>query len=320
MPRNPNKTYSYHWTFTSFNLSPPVFDPIRMKYLCYSPEQCPTTNRMHFQGFVTMKTSSCKENIQSIPNLANQHVEPMYKDSSPVECRRYCGAEAYDHPKTGKHKDRNEQFQEFGKLPRGATQSKSDRDQALQSYFETHSKPSVGELIELGFYSSSIIKSAEIVLKYKEPVRNWRPIVNWYYGGSGVGKTYTATRDFDGQSYYNFSDDNGWWDGYDAHDNVLIDDIRPEMLTFRKLLNILDEYPCTVKVKGSMRQFLARRVNITSIYPPDILYRDICKASNPPEPIEQLLRRIDNIILVKPQSGNIPYSEPDIVIESDEEN
>jgi len=81
-----------------------------------------------------------------------------------------------------------------------------------------------------------------------------------------------------------------WWDGYDGHTDILMDDIKDtsrEMYTF--LLELLDRYDCRVETKGGSRQILAKRIIITSIHSPMELYQCI-----DPE-IKELKRRIDVI-------------------------
>ena len=46
------KKKSSRYCFTSFLTDPPNFDEVRMSYLCYAPEVCPSSGRDHWQGFV----------------------------------------------------------------------------------------------------------------------------------------------------------------------------------------------------------------------------------------------------------------------------
>ena len=88
-----------------------------------------------------------------------------------------------------------------------------------------------------------------------------------------------------------------WWEGYDAHPNVLIDDFRKDFCTFHELLRILDRYPYRIEVKGTSRQLLAKRIIITCPYHPEIIY-------DTREDIGQLLRRITKIVYIGPEKGN----------------
>lgn len=133
---------------------------------------------------------------------------------------------------------------------------------------------------------------AEKLSKYYEKVRTEPPEVIWYYGPTGSGKTRkafeNALRDF-GQDQIYFAMDTGqWFDGYDQHRCVIIDDMRKDFMKFHLLLKLLDRYPYRVQTKGSTRQFVAERVVITAPYHPSHMY-------DTREDIEQLLRRITHI-------------------------
>lgn len=136
------------------------------------------------------------------------------------------------------------------------------------------------------------IRSAEILLKYKEVKRTWKPTVYWYWGPTGCGKTRKATEL--APDAYVSGKNLRWWEGYDAHEDVIIDDFRKDFCTFHELLRILDRYEYRIEVKGSSRQLLAKRIFITSCYKPEDVY-------DTREDIAQLLRRIDNIELITNQ-------------------
>lgn len=134
------------------------------------------------------------------------------------------------------------------------------------------------------------IKCAEIYLKYHEKPRTWKPEVRWYHGSTGSGKT-RAAREWLGDDCYTALDSIKWWEGYDGHENVLIDDFRKDFCKFHQLLKLLDRYEYKVETKGGSRQFLAKKIAITSPFPPDEQYDNR-------EDIKQLMRRISDIILV----------------------
>lgn len=83
---------------------------------------------------------------------------------------------------------------------------------------------------------------------------------------------------------------NKWWEGYDGHDDVIIDDYRRDFCKFRVLLHLLDHYPMRVECKGGSRQFRAKRLFITSPKSPTETW-----AGRTDEDLYQLTRRIDVI-------------------------
>lgn len=136
------------------------------------------------------------------------------------------------------------------------------------------------------------IKIAEVLLKYMEAVRDWQPEVIWIYGPSGCGKSRLAHEMTEGERrYVKMSGSGKWWDGYDAHKFVILDDFRDSHMAITDLLGLLDRYACRVESKGGSRQFLATKIVITSILPPDMQY-----LAAKGEPTEQILRRITKVI------------------------
>lgn len=112
------------------------------------------------------------------------------------------------------------------------------------------------------------IRMAEKLLEYFEQPRTWRPEVHFFYGASGTGKSFTARAEAKSlgcavEDIY-FANANGkWWNGYDRHEFVIIDDFRYDYMKFSDLLKLLDETPYRVETKGGMRQFVARHIWIS---------------------------------------------------------
>lgn len=140
------------------------------------------------------------------------------------------------------------------------------------------------------------IKVAEKFLEYNEQHRDWKPEVWWIWGETGVGKSRRA-REICGDDVYVKNTGSKWWSGYDAHEDVIIDDFRREWWTFEYLLALLDRYEMQIEVKGSQRQFLARRIIITCPWAPQHYFRGGF------EDEAQLLRRIDHIVEIVPEVG-----------------
>jgi len=134
-------------------------------------------------------------------------------------------------------------------------------------------------------------KFAEIGLGLRANVVRERPTVFWFYGPTGTGKSHVAHELAPGA--FNVSppgaDKGTWWFcGYDGHEDVIVDDFRPEWCSFAYLLKILDKYPLTVPNKGGGTHWLAKRIFITCpVHPKDAYHYG--------EDKEQLLRRITEI-------------------------
>lgn len=113
-----------------------------------------------------------------------------------------------------------------------------------------------------------------------------------FYGPTGTGKTRTAIETLESlygpESYYKWNPSMGkWWDGYDGHRGVILDEFRGQ-LPFGYLLSLLDRYAMKVETKGGSREFVADTVYITSPLPPDQWYKDLDGSDK----LAQLLRRI----------------------------
>lgn len=54
-----------NWCFTSYSENEPEFDPYLMAYTIYGHETCPTSDRLHWQGFISFKNrkrlAACKK-------------------------------------------------------------------------------------------------------------------------------------------------------------------------------------------------------------------------------------------------------------------
>lgn len=146
-----------------------------------------------------------------------------------------------------------------------------------------------------GAVSMQSVQIAEKWLVYNE---RKRPLdidieVHWRYGPPGIGKTrpiwdkYGVNNIFTPTSYK-------WWQGYDGHDIVLIDEFRGDWCKLRELLILLDRYPYTVECKNGSRQIQARKWYITSCKCPWTVYK--AETFDEQEKVEQLVRRCTSIL------------------------
>lgn len=141
-----------------------------------------------------------------------------------------------------------------------------------------------------------VIRTIELKAKYCEKERDFKPEIIWIWGESGSGKSKLAHEMVENDDVY-YKDSTKWWDGYDSHDVVILDDFRPSNMKLNELLKLIDRYPHRVEQKGTFRQMLAKKMIFTSIMSPRDMYRKCAEVEN--EPIVQLMRRIDRIIHVK---------------------
>lgn len=262
------KTRSRSWCFTVNNPTTEVIEKIKGlgDYLILGKETAPTTGTEHIQGYVYFKNAVRFSTLKAA--MPKAHIEVAH--GTPEENTRYCSKENV--------------FFTKGEIPQ---HGKRNDIMHLQEIIKTHPMP-MRKIIEDGL-GYQCIRHAEKVLPYIEPERNWKPEVIWITGPTGSGKTKLA-RELCTNPYQK-SGSHKWWAGYDAHEHVIIDDFRGSSMPFTEALQLLDRYPCRIEYKGGERQFLAKKIVITSIMRPELCYPNLAT-----DPIAQLLRRIDQVI------------------------
>jgi len=111
-----------------------------------------------------------------------------------------------------------------------------------------------------------------------EPKRNWITFTQVYWGVSGCGKTrrahYEASLKADGtvgEPYYVLRKPQGnavYWDGYKGEKHIIIDEFYG-WIPRNQMLTLCDRYPCIIDHKGGARNFLGKKIWITSNDPPE---------------------------------------------------
>lgn len=251
------------------------------EYLCYQPEIAPTTGTIHLQGFVSFKHPRFMQGVLRLFLPMHPHLEP--RRGTIEQAIAYCNDPAKIDTSAGFG------FTEFGNRPNGPGQgSRTDlaeigrrlrEGEALREVAADHP----GDFIR---YHRGLIAFQSLFA----PVRSQKSVVWWFYGSTGTGKSHAARARFP-EAFWK-SADNLWWDGYDGRKDVVIDDYRPSFCRFSFLLNLFDEYPMQVQIKGGMVNFAARNIIITAPYHPRTMW-----STRTDEALGQLLRRIEHIEL-----------------------
>jgi hypothetical protein len=235
-----------------------------------SKEVCPDTENLHLQGAVTWKRSYSLAALKKLHAKAHWEIQKCVQDNN-YERKR--GSEVLIDQDNRKKKGARTDIENIKTIVK--------------------SSGSMRDVVEAATSVQSI-RMAEIWLKYCEAPRpiSPAPAIHWRWGTSGVGKTreiwdtHDINEVFTPVSYK-------WWEGYDGHKVVLIDELRGDWCTFGQLLKITDRYPFRVETKGGSRQMLASEIWITSCKPPELLYNPNHFDSN--ERVDQLTRRITTI-------------------------
>lgn len=251
------------WAFTLFreDNNPPVFNPLLMRYLCYGSEICPKSKKHHFQSYIYFNNGKTFKQMKTFMFKwlgENPHFEICFSsDENNIE---YC------------KKDGN--FSEFGKKPE---QGKRNDLMELKDLI-IEGKKSVDEItIEnpeaYHQYGRTLNKIEDIYLRSK--YRTEKTKGKWYFGSSGSGKSHIAFKDFDPKTHYVLnSSDNGYWEGYNGQNTVIIDEFTGE-IPYSFILKLLDKYPMTVKRRGrEPLPFLSNNIIITSNLEPKEYYKN----------------------------------------------
>lgn len=94
-----------------------------------------------------------------------------------------------------------------------------------------------------------------------------------YWGRTGTGKSRRAWEEATNDAYPK-DPRTKFWDGYQGHDNVVIDEFRGG-IDIAHLLRWFDRYPVIVEVKGSSTVLKAKKIWITSNLSPDDWFKEV---------------------------------------------
>lgn len=132
------------------------------------------------------------------------------------------------------------------------------------------------------------------IMLYKNlhtPSRSEKTLVTVIYGPTNIGKS-TSIRERFPTAYWLSAPARGqsvWWDGYDGHDTVVIDEFYG-WLEFSVIQRLLDFTPYQVQTKGGFQNFNSKRIFFTANEAPTSWYKNISMARQ-----ESLFRRIEVI-------------------------
>lgn len=276
------------WNKTCFTIYNMEWDPkttcdncIDINFLICQKEACPTTKRLHWQGYYECKKRLGKAGHQKNLGAPGCHIEMC--NGTPEENIIYCtkseskidGTEfRYGNPAKQGQGARNDLIDLKNDL---------DKGKKLKDIADDHFE-------EFLRYNRGI--KEYMLLKTKK--RTWKTELHIIVGPAGCGKTKHVydTYNIDDICNIDATQTGVWWDNYDNEDIVIIDEYHGQ-IPFTTLLKLTDRYPFTVPKKGSICQFTSKKIYIISNKLPEEWYPEVSKD-------ERLwaafLRRIDNYI------------------------
>ena len=144
-----------------------------------------------------------------------------------------------------------------------------------------------------------MIKSAYFDKRKRETPVIREVKVHYLVGESGSGKSYTYVslcEEYGEDQVYFFSDyEGGGWDGYQGERFLFLDELKGQF-PFSLLLQILDKFKTQLHARYSNVVALWSEVYITSVFPPDELYKRMVEETvRGRDKQQQLFRRITDI-------------------------
>lgn len=230
-----------------------------VRYVCGQRELCPTSFKHHVQFMVqftrTRQLSYARRHIDD-----KTHWEPMR--GSAKQARDYCTKEdtRFDGP------------WEFGKMGlKGKPPSFDDAVDAIASGVPPHQvaaeQPHVWAKHGRGLLELRKILNLE---QDRRDFGDEGPELWVLHGPSGTGKSRYVQEHWP-DAFWKIPDEK-WWDGYAAHETVVLDDFKGSSMRLTDFQRLIDWYPLWVEIKGGAVPMLAKRYVITSNEAPEWWY------------------------------------------------
>lgn len=238
------------------------FDP---KFIVFQFERCPTTNKLHMQGFWQPKKFM---SVMIARKLLKAHINYQWAEND-AKAAFYC---------TRKKNDKSSIIMEFEPFEFGTFEPKEQgkRSDMLLMYDDIKANMPIAQLLDkypsnfLRYHSG--IKDAYAALVPNKPRKNEMPENLVFFGNAGTGKSYFGRRAA-GKDFYLWNMDDNWQDGYQGQGTILIEDFDDTAIARLKLLTMLDRYSNTFNRRylGTINN-TAHKIVITSNFDPQTWY------------------------------------------------
>lgn len=273
-----------HTPWTINNWSPEELERVRdyhhntksVRYGCWAQEVS-TTGTPHLQGYTCWTNSMSLEAFKR--KLGGRLHYELYTGGTAQENHDYCAGLV---EKKGNRL--NPTFEEYGTLP-----TQGDRTDWRRAVDQVRARTPVVDVIAEQPHLLPTIRALERLATLTRQPPNDRDVRTLYiHGPAGCGKT-RAIHEAYPDAYW--KPDGPWWDGYEGHSVVVLDDYYGD-LPYSQLLRVLDRYPLRLPVKGGFVPAEFTTVLITSNARLDEQYPGIPQ----PDRREALYRRIHCVV------------------------
>lgn len=243
----------------------------------------------HLQGYVKMKSTRTRKSmskklprasLRAADGTAQQNRDYIYKVNDPKQRVEEVWLELGEIPQQGKRTD-------------------------LQIMREAIAEgANIRELVHR-VQGTQAVRSAELLMKYIEQKRNFKTEVMWFYGPDALDNEEAAIA-WLGDDYYH-TQSLKWFEGYDAHENVLLALDTRMAPSPHQLMGLMGEREYRVENKGSSRQFLARKMAIVAPLAPIDIYPSVYEY----KAFERLIAKVEKVdkAAAKIEAENVAFSE-----------
>lgn len=263
MPRQ-NKNRKWCFTLHNFHANHVLrlrkWSEYKAVFVVFGREICPTTNNRHLQGFVYFKSPITRTGVKKRLGPGFNHIHLEEAKGSVQQNDDYCTKDG--------------DFERYGDKPSQGLRSdlRVIRDEIKDGVSEQD--------IATRFFSRWVV--------YRRSFQAYRELLHTprlrlelevflLVGAPGTGKTrfvYEHHAASPGGLWISHDPTLQWFDGYRGEQTVLLDDFRGGA-DFAFLLRLLDIYPLKVPVKGGFKDWVPKRIYITSNVEIDGWYPDL---------------------------------------------
>jgi len=241
------------WCFTLNNYTEEEYKLVMDKAQRFNPsylivgKEVGEKGTPHLQGYINLGNKGRRSLLQMKTLSARAHWEVAR--GSDMDSQKYCSKEG--------------DFVEHG-APQTAG-ARNDLKSACDILKEKKSVAAVAREMPSTYVKYHRGFEALNAIYTDDDVRDFKTKVTVLVGKPGTGKSRyaleVAKKLYPDSIYYKPRGE--WWDGYDGHKCVIIDDYYG-WLKYDELLKICDRYPYRVPIKGGFRQFRAQHIFFTS--------------------------------------------------------
>lgn len=262
---------SYCWTVHAENAEgvlaePPylcIEDTDRVKYTVFQMEIAPTTGGIHFQGY--------SEFDKPVTIVAAKRLLGVWAASGHFERRMGTAEQADEYCQKTETRMEGTEPQIFGVLGRqGAKRGITAQQTAIDMVVSGARMSAVAAAAPGAFirHCNGLPKLAALLHPGRNPLTAPQPTCTVYYGAAGAGKTRRAWAELLAEheldDVYTKCSENKWWDGYEGHKVIMIDDFDSKFLNRSFFCRLVDRTPASVEFKGGSAKFIGEKFVITA--------------------------------------------------------